>query len=68
MVEVLERNTTQVVGRFYLEKGVGFVLPNNKRISQDIVIPADQQGSAKHGQIVVAEIITQPSLHSQPIG
>ncbi|MCL5802080.1 MAG: ribonuclease R [Gammaproteobacteria bacterium] len=68
VVEVLERNTTQVVGRFYLEKGVGFVIPNNKRISQDIVIPADQQGSAKHGQIVVAGIITQPSQHSQPIG
>jgi len=68
LVEVLERNTTQLVGRFYLERGIGFLVPNNKRISQDIVVPPDHQSGASNGQIVVVELIAQPSLHCQPIG
>ncbi|MEW6353852.1 MAG: ribonuclease R [Pseudomonadota bacterium] len=68
IVEVLEHNTTQLVGRFYLERGIGFVVASNKRISQDIVVPAQHQAGAAHGQIVVVELIAQPSFHSQPIG
>lgn len=68
IVEVLERNTTRVVGRFYCEHGIGFVSPDNKRISQDIVIPTDQQAGAAHGQIVMAEIIAQPSAYAKTTG
>lgn len=68
VVEVLERNTRSVVGRFYQESGVGFVIPDNKRLSHDIVIPSDRTGGATQGQIVVAEITDQPTLRTQPIG
>ncbi|HXH01899.1 MAG TPA: ribonuclease R [Candidatus Competibacteraceae bacterium] len=68
LVEVLERNTQRVVGRFFCERGVGFVDPDNRRISQDIVIPPEQQGGAQHGQIVVVEILEQPTSYRQPIG
>ena len=40
VVEVLERNTQRVVGRIYFESGVSFVVPDNKRITQDIADPA----------------------------
>lgn len=68
VVEILERGTTQVVGRYFQEGGVGFVAPDNSRISQDILIPNDAKGEAKHGQIVVAAIIEQPSKYAQPKG
>ncbi|MEO5574422.1 MAG: VacB/RNase II family 3'-5' exoribonuclease, partial [Gammaproteobacteria bacterium] len=68
LVEVLERNTTQLVGRFYLERGIGFLVPHNKRVGQDIVVPPEYQASAANGQMVVVELIAQPSLHCQPIG
>jgi len=68
MVEVLERAHQEVVGRFHKERGIGFVIPDNKRITQDILIPLDQAGDTKDGDIVVAAIIEQPSRHSQPIG
>lgn len=68
MVEVLERAHQEVVGRFHKERGIGFVIPDNKRITQDILIPLDQAGEANDGEIVVATIIEQPSRHSQPIG
>lgn len=68
LVEILERNTNEVVGRLVTEHGVNFVVPDDKRIHQDILIPGDQVSSARDGWIVIAEIISQPSAHSQPIG
>ncbi len=68
LVEVLERAHHEIVGRFIKEGGVGFVESSNKRITQEIVIPADKQGEAQAGQIVVATIIEQPTRRSQPVG
>ncbi|MEB4592107.1 ribonuclease R [Candidatus Thiothrix sp. Deng01] len=68
VVEILERGTAQVVGRYFQEGGIGFVAPDNSRISQDILIPNDAKGDAKPGQIVVAAIVEQPSKYAQPKG
>ena len=68
LVEVLARGTTQVVGRYFLEGGIGFVTPDNSRIAQDILIPPDATNGAKHGQIVVATIVEQPSKRAQSSG
>ncbi len=69
LVEILERNTTQVVGRFRTQEGnVGFVTPDNKRITHDIMIPVNYQANAQHNQIVVAELIEQPSKYAKPLG
>jgi ribonuclease R len=68
VVEILERNTQSVVGRFYCESGVGFVVPDNKRLSHDIIIPSDRIGQATQGQIVVAEITDPPTKRTQPLG
>ncbi|WP_462319944.1 ribonuclease R [Halochromatium sp.] len=68
VVEILERSTTSVVGRLYSESGVGFVVPDNKRLTHDVIIPSDRLGGAEQGQIVVAEITDQPTRRTQPIG
>ncbi|AKH19529.1 ribonuclease R [Sedimenticola thiotaurini] len=68
VVEVLERNNQLVVGRLYMDSGVGFVVPDNKRLNQDIIIPEGEFNGAGHGQMVVAEIVQQPTKRSQPIG
>lgn len=68
IVEVIERNSTQVVGRYFMESGIGFVEPDNKRLSQDIVIPPNHANGANNGQIVVASIIDFPTSRSQAIG
>ncbi len=68
VVEILERNTRQVVGRLIKERGLAFVVPENKKITQDISIPKEELGKAQKGQIVVAEIIQHPSNHRQAIG
>ena len=71
VVEVLEHVNNRVVGRVFVEHGIAFVVPENRRINQDILVPPDDKKSTiktKAGQVVVVEIIEQPSKHSQPIG
>jgi ribonuclease R len=68
LVEVIERANHQLVGRFYDDKGVSYVVPDNKRINQDFLIPPKDKNKAKHGQFVVMEIVHQPEKHQQPIG
>ncbi|MEJ2514673.1 MAG: ribonuclease R [Gammaproteobacteria bacterium] len=68
LVEVLERNTDEVVGRFVTESGLGFVVPDNARISHTVVIPPGANRGASPGEIVVAELTEQPGRGTQPIG
>ncbi len=68
IVEVLERRTRQVAGRFTLEGGVGFVTPDNRRISQRVVVPREATGDARHGDLAVVEITEQPSRNRDPVG
>ena len=69
-VEVTERANTRVVGRVFEEHGVWYVVAENRRISQDILLSPPEKKSLKprSGQVVVAEILEQPSKQSQPIG
>jgi ribonuclease R len=68
IVEVLDHANTRLVGRLYEEHGIQFVVAENRRISQDILVAPGGAGGAKTGQVVVLEILQQPSKHAQPIG
>ena len=68
LIEVIERANHQIVGRYYEESGIAYVVPDNKRLSQDILILPKEKKNAKHGQFVVMEILQQPEKHRQAIG
>ncbi len=68
IVEVLEHANQQVVGRFFSESGACFLLADNKRISQDIIIPCDKTMNASSGQFVVVSITQYPGKKRQAIG
>ncbi|OGT41527.1 MAG: ribonuclease R [Gammaproteobacteria bacterium RIFCSPHIGHO2_12_FULL_40_19] len=68
IVEILERNTLHVAGRFHVENGVAFVDPDSKSIIQEIIVPKGSEGAAKSGQFVVVHIISQPTTRRQPMG
>src|SRR3569833_1378835 len=68
IVEVLEHVNQFVVGRYYLEGGVGFLIAVNRRINQDILVPTENAGAAKSGQVVTVEIVTQPGAHNEAVG
>jgi ribonuclease R len=68
IVEVLERATRRIVGRLHAEHGVLFLVPEDRRIAQDILVPPAEAGRAKPGEVVTVELVAQPSKHAQPIG
>ncbi len=68
LVDVVERKTTELVGRYFCESGIHFVRPDNPRISQDILIAADQLNGAAAGQIVLVGITDAPSRNRAPSG
>ncbi len=65
IVDVVERANREIVGRVYEERGIWYLVAENKRISQDIFVPPDMRGKAKPGQVVVAELVEQPSAHRE---
>ncbi|WP_367971182.1 ribonuclease R [Vibrio scophthalmi] len=56
LVRVLEERKTQIVGRFFLEYGYSYVVPDDSRICQDILIPNEHKSTARMGNVVVIEI------------
>ena len=68
LVEVLERRSPRIVGRLHAEHGVLFLVPEDRRIAHDIVVPPAEAGKAKPGQVVTVELLAQPGPHTQPIG
>ena len=67
VVEVLERAIRQVVGRFHEDDGVTYVVPDDKRLSQEFIIPASHQGEAQDGDIIVAEVVAYPTRYARTV-
>lgn len=68
IVEVLSRNTQQLVGRLCDENGVVYVAPDNTRVNHDIIVPRELIRGARVGQYVMVEITGQPGWRSPPTG
>ena len=61
VVEVVERAHEQVVGRLVIDAGLASLVPDDPRLTQDILVPLDRLHEASPGQIVVARITQPPS-------
>ncbi|MFK8022290.1 MAG: ribonuclease R [Pseudomonadales bacterium] len=68
IAEVLERCHTHIVGRLQSEQEYWFVVPDNQRIAQHIIVPRKERAKATAGQFVSVEIVSPPSFESLAIG
>ena len=68
LAEIIERTSRQIVGRLHEEQGMAYVIPDNPRVQQDLLIPPDERKGSRHGQMVVAEIVTPPGSRTLPVG
>src|SRR5258706_4476538 len=66
VVEVLERAQRRIVGRVHLQHGITYLVPEDRRIAHDIVLP--DAGKVKPGQVVTVELVQPPTKHAQPVG
>jgi len=68
IVDVIERGNLVVVGRYFDENGMHFVVPDDQRIGQDIFVLPDNTRGAQSGQVVSVAITKHPTKHFQPVG
>src|SRR6266850_4722206 len=61
LVEVLERAKRRIVGRLHSEHGVLVLVPEDRRIAHDILVPPAEGRKAKPGEIVTVELVAPPS-------
>ena len=68
IVRVLESRKKQIVGRFFLENGFSYVVPDDSRIGLDILVPNEHRNGTRMGQVVVVELQERSASFNQPIG
>ena len=68
IIRIINRANTQIVGTFEKSSNFGFVIPDDKRIYQDIFIPKESINGAIHGYKVVALIEKWPDKRRNPEG
>lgn len=68
IVRILVPKNSQIVGRYFTESGVGFVVPDDNRLSFDILIPQDQTMGARMGYVVVVELTERPTRRTKAVG
>ncbi|ENS6702666.1 ribonuclease R, partial [Neisseria gonorrhoeae] len=62
VLDIVERAQSKVVGRFYMDRGVAILEPEDKRLNQSIVLEADGVARFKpeSGQVIVGKIEVYP--------
>ncbi|WP_291510658.1 ribonuclease R [Acidithiobacillus sp.] len=68
VVRILERALTQVVGRYFADASVHYVVPEDRRIPQEFAVVPNEALQPVHGQIVILEITKYPDGRNLPEG
>ncbi|MDH5589895.1 MAG: ribonuclease R [Gemmatimonadota bacterium] len=68
VIKILERSHTVVVGTFHRGRRLAYVSPLNRRLFQDVVIPAGEEGDAGDGDVVVVRIVSYGEHNVGPVG
>jgi ribonuclease R len=68
IVRILEPKTGQIVGRYFTEAGMGFVVPDDSRYSFDILIPKEEIKGARMGAVVVVELTQRATRRTKAVG
>lgn len=68
IVKVIERANQKIIGVYEASKNFGFVVPEEKRISQDIFIAKEDVNGATSGDVVIVEITDWPEKRRNPEG
>jgi ribonuclease R len=67
IVRTTERGVARVTGLFSWSRRGGMVKPDDERLPS-ILIPASSSGSARDGEVVVAQLLSYPEDHKPPFG
>ena len=55
IVEVLEHRLTRLTGRYSERSRIGMVVPDDRRVLTEVLIPPEDRNEAREGQLVVVD-------------
>ncbi len=68
VLEVLQRGRDNFVGRIEISPRFAFVVPDSRKIHQDIFVPTQALNGAKHNEKVIVKITRYPENGKNPEG
>ncbi|MGX9463124.1 ribonuclease R [Shewanella sp. A14] len=60
IVRLVQARTAALVGRYHVDGGMGFVIADDRRITQEILIASEDTLGARAGDVVVVELTRRP--------
>ena len=68
IIRITERTNNTIIGVYESSSNFGFVIPEDKRIQNDIFIPKNQKHGADDNDVVIVEITEWPGKRRNPEG
>lgn len=68
IIRIIERKNNTIIGVYESSSNFGFVIPEDKRIQNDIFIPKNQKHGADDNDVVIVEITEWPGKRRNPEG
>ncbi|MFB2686462.1 ribonuclease R [Shewanella mangrovisoli] len=68
IVRLIQPRSAAIVGRFHVDSGMAFVIADDKRITQEILIATEDRNGARQGDVVVVELTRRPGRFVKAAG
>ena len=68
VIKILERSHATLVGTFHESSKYGYLVPMDRRVNRNLMIPNGDEGPAQDGDVVVARIVSYGDSKLSPVG
>jgi len=68
VIKVLERAHPTLVGSYHASRRFGYVVPQDRKLTRDVIVPQGEEMEARHGDVVVVELISFGDGKLNPVG
>jgi len=68
IVRLIQPRSAAIVGRFHVDSDMAFVIADDKRITQEILVANEDRNGARQGDVVVVELTRRPGRFVKAAG
>ncbi|EGM68752.1 ribonuclease R [Shewanella sp. HN-41] len=68
IVRLIQPRSAAIVGRYHVDSGMAFVIADDKRITQEILVANEDRNGARQGDVVVVELTRRPGRFVKAAG
>ncbi|MBW3516819.1 ribonuclease R [Shewanella sp. NKUCC01_JLK] len=68
LVRLIQPRSAAIVGRYHVDSGMAFVIADDKRITQEILVANEDRNGARQGDVVVVELTRRPGRFVKAAG